>query len=195
MRQLPWGWKDILWHKPAVSALRLGYAASFHKTSFLQKVLMQSWISASFLKVILYSLQFCLLYNPLLLHFLTQPTEYFLSEVIIFTKPWIFTNFIYHARSTSQGYIQNSFCSCFLYKRREKTVLCTTLQKQAPFLSNSNTAMSVNVSILEIPHERCVSPFSQAFLICLASWCAFLSCPQGLQQFPVISLYPFLFFT
>lgn len=84
MRQLPGGRKDVLWHKPAVSALPLGYASSFHKTSFLQKVLIQSWISASFLKVILYSLQFCLLCSPLLLLFLTQPIEYFLSEVIIF---------------------------------------------------------------------------------------------------------------
>lgn len=84
MRQLPGGRKDVLWHKPAVSALPLGYASSFHKTSFLQKVLIQSWISASFLKVILYSLPFCLLCSPLLLLFLTQPIEYFLSEVIIF---------------------------------------------------------------------------------------------------------------
>lgn len=42
MRQLPWGQKDILWHKPAVSALPLGYAFSFHKISFMQKVLIQN---------------------------------------------------------------------------------------------------------------------------------------------------------
>lgn len=42
MRQLPWGQKDILWHKTAVSALPLGYAFSFHKISFMQKVLIQN---------------------------------------------------------------------------------------------------------------------------------------------------------
>lgn len=112
-----------------------------------------------------------------------------------FTKTWMFTNFVYCIRSTSQNYIQSSFWSCFLCKMRERTVLCTPLQEQAPFLSNSNAAVSVNVSLLEIPHEQCFSPFSLAFLICLASWCAFLFCPQGLQQFAVILLYPFLFFT
>lgn len=42
MRQLPWGQKDILWHKTAVSALPLGYAFSFHKISFMQKVFIQN---------------------------------------------------------------------------------------------------------------------------------------------------------
>lgn len=104
MRQPPWGQKDILWHKRAESALPLGYASSFHKLHFCKKVLIQSWISARFLKVIFYPLLFCLLCSPLLLHFLTQPVKYFISEVIIFTKPGIFTwifNFIYHTRSVS----------------------------------------------------------------------------------------------
>lgn len=64
MRQPPWGQKDILWHKCAESALPLGYASSFHKLHFFKKVLIQSWNSARFLKVILYPLYpllFCLL--------------------------------------------------------------------------------------------------------------------------------------